>query len=427
MQIVTLKELDFETYAKDHEYASYYQTVEYGNVLKSMGFNVHYLGIKENDRLIGASLIVFKEIYMGKKIAYAPHGILFDYNNKEKVIELGKNLKRVFGKQGFMIFRMNPYIPATVKDKRGRTINVNKDINSIMKNIKSAGFKYMGQNKYFENELPRFEAIKLTDKPMNDIFKGLNKRIKHKIRRASGCGITILVDKEKKIDELYNFVKKKDIYSKKYLQAIVDNFNTSRLYYALLNTDSFVMEAKKRFEKEQETNNEYAKKIQNLRFANEKSRAKLLNKKMNSDKLLNVYKMDLVLATKLLEKYPKGLIIGGCLTVEYNNASYIVIDGYNKGLSHLNANYLIKWYILDDIEGRGLKYLNMNAVAGNFGNKNPYKNLNDSKLEYDTNIVEYIGEFNLILKKLNYLIYKRIKKENYQIKNDLKEKEEKKK
>ena len=178
MQIVTLKELDFETYAKDHEYASYYQTVEYGNVLKSMGFNVHYLGIKENDRLIGASLIVFKEIYMGKKIAYAPHGILFDYNNKEKVIELGKNLKRVFGKQGFMIFRMNPYIPATVKDKRGRTINVNKDINSIMKNIKSAGFKYMGQNKYFENELPRFEAIKLTDKPMNDIFKGLNKKNK---------------------------------------------------------------------------------------------------------------------------------------------------------------------------------------------------------------------------------------------------------
>lgn len=419
MQIVTLRDLEFENFANKHEYRNIYQTVEYARVMKSIGFNTHFIGIKEDNILIGASLIVYKEIYKGKKLAYAPRGILFDYTDKEKTIELGKAIKRLFKKQGFMIFRIDPYIPATIRDRNGKQINVNKDINNIMINIKSAGFKYKGQNKYFENEMPRFEGIKLTNENTNDMYNKLDKRIRHKINRASSCGITILKDEKKKTEELYEFVKGKNIYSKKYLQAIADNFKTSTLYYALLNTDSFVIEAKRRYEKEEEINNELANKIQNQKLS-PNARTKILNKKMNSDKLIDTYKNDLVLATELLRKYPKGLIIGGCLTVEYDNASFMIIDGYNKELGHLNANYLTRWYILDDLQNRGISYFNMNAISGNFTNKNPYKNLNESKLDYDITVAEYIGEFDLILNKLSYFMYKKFNKENnYKIKNDL--------
>ena len=426
MQIITLNPVDFEAFARNHEYKSYYQTVSYGNVMKAIGFNVHYIGIKDNDELIGASLIVYKEIYMGKKIAYAPRGILFDYTDKEKTIELGRKIKRLFKRQGFMLFRMDPFIPATIRDKNGKTIDINKDINNIMINIKSAGFIFEKKRLYFEKEHPRFEAIKVIDKDTGTIFRKLDKNIKHKLRRASGCGITVVVDSNKNVNELYEFVKDKGIYSKKYLEEIVKNFNNSKLYYALLNTDSFVIEAKKRFEREEEINNNYAKRIQSMKLGKDSTKkTKILNKKMDSDRLLDVYKADLVLATDLLRDHPKGLLIAGCLTVEYEGTSYMIADGYNKNLGHLDANYLIKWFIIDDLQNRGIKYFNMNAISGNFTKKNPYKHLNEAKLGFNVVPREYIGEFNLILDRFHYALYKTFDKDkNYQVKNDLKKETE---
>lgn len=53
---------------------------------------------------------------------------------------------------------------------------------------------------------------------------------------------------------------------------------------------------------------------------------------MESDRLLNVYKNQLVLATKLLQDYPNNLILGGALTIEYDNAIYLIVDGYDKNI-----------------------------------------------------------------------------------------------
>lgn len=421
MRIITLEPYQFDTFTKNHKYSNYYQTSSYGNTMSKNGFNIHYLGIKnDNDTLIGASLIVYKEVFMNKKIAYAPRGILFDYENVDNVKELVIKLKQILGKQGFMLLRMDPYIPATIRNKNGKVLNVNKEINKIMQNIKRAGFKYKGQNKFFENELPRYEAICILNKDPKILFKNLSKRTRHKINRAIGCGITILNDKNKNIEKLYEYIRSKTNLSKEYISDMVKNYKTSNIYYAILNTDSFVIEAKRRYEKELEKNDIIAKKIQNTRGNSSTIKKTVLNKKMESDKLINIYKNDLILATELLKTHPKGLVIGGALTIEYNNASYLIIDGFEKTYSHLNCNYLLKWYIINECNKKGLKYFNMNAIVGEFNKKNPYTNLNEMKLGFNTVPTEYIGEFDLVLNNFNYSIYKGLKKDkNYKLNKNL--------
>ena len=64
------------------------------------------------------------------------------------------------------------------------------------------------------------------------------------------------------------------------------------------------------YEKEIEINNELAIKIQTT--TNNNSKKKLINEKMESDKLVNTYKKNLVWATKLLKENPNGLIVGYC-------------------------------------------------------------------------------------------------------------------
>ena len=142
--------------------------------------------------------------------------------------------------------------------------------------------------------------------------------------------------------------------------------------------------------------------------------------KMESDRLIDVYKNDLVLATKLLKEYPKGLIISGLLTIDYNNSRYIIAEGYNKNFSHLNSNYLLKWYLIEKSKKQNLNYINMNALYGNFEKKNIYTNLNNAKLEYNSIPIEYIGEFDLILNNINYSMYQAFSKnKSYQFKRDL--------
>ena len=425
MKIITLDEQQFDTFAKNHKYSNYYQTSSYGKTMKENGFNIHYLGLKDDsNQIIGASLIIYKEIFIGKKIAYAPRGILINYKDRPLLQEMAQKLKQVLGKQGFLILRMDPYILATIRNKNGKVINMNKDINDIMKNIKSASFKYKGQNKFFENELPRYEAICPLNEDLRIIFKNLSKRTRHKINRAVGCGITIFNDKEKNINKLYEFIK--DKLSKKYIEDLIKNYETSNIYFAVLNTDSFVIEAKKRYEQELEKNDQLATKIQIIRQKIDTIKSKYLNAKMESDKLINTYKKDLVLATELLKKYPEGFIIGAALTIEHNDTSNFIIDGFDKKYSHLNCTYLIKWFIINEAKKKELKYVNFNAIVGEFKKQNPYKQLNELKLGLNTIPTEYIGEFELILNKFNYTLYKNFSKEkNYKLKNELTKKEEK--
>ena len=100
MKIVNLSSSQFDTYASKHKYRNYFQTSQYANVMVKFGYRAQFLGIADdNNSLLGATLIIYKEVFMGNKIAYAPHGILFDYEDTENTIELVKILKKTLGKQ----------------------------------------------------------------------------------------------------------------------------------------------------------------------------------------------------------------------------------------------------------------------------------------------------------------------------------------
>lgn len=420
MQIITLEPYQFDTFANNHKYSNYYQTSSYGKTMAENGFNVHYIGIVEDNTLIGASLLVFKTVFMNQKIAYAPRGILFDYNDPNKVKELADKLKEVLGRQGFIILRMDPYIPATIRNEKGIVKNMNQDINNIMINIKNAGFTYKGQNKYFENELSRYEGIYILNKNNKEILDSFKKRTRHKIYRAGSCGITVFKDENKNIDKLYELCKTKTDLPKKFIESLKNNFINSQVYYAIINTDSFVIDAKKRYEHELERNDHLSKMIQEQMNISKNVNQRLLNIKMESDKLTNVYKNDLVMATDLLKNYPQGLIVAGALTIEYNNSSYLIIDGFDNTYRHLNPSYLLKWFIIDDCNNRKLRYFNMNALVGEFKKQNPYKQLNEMKLGFSIIPTEYIGEFDLVLNNLNYMMYKGLSKDkNYKLKKDI--------
>ncbi len=411
MKLVTLNQQQFNKYASTHRYRNYCQTSSYGLSMLKLGYNVHYFGIVDGtNSLIGATMIVYKEVFMNNKIAYAPRGILFDYTDSKKVKELAECLKNLLGKQGFMLLRIDPYIPISIHSNDGNLINMNNQESIILENLATAKFEYKGKNLFFENEKPRWEALVLLNKNEDTLFENFDKRTRNKIRKASNFGIEVYDDTTKDIKELYEFIKKKEKKPIKYYEALVKNFGDNiDVYYAKINTESFIINSRKMYENEVLNNEQLAEKIQQY-APNDKERQNTLNKKMESDKLVSSYKNNMLLATELLKKHPEGILIGGALVIKYDNAAYIVTDGYNEEFSSLNASYLIKWQMILDYNHKGFKYLNMNAVVGEFEKKNEYSGLNEMKLGFNTIVTEYIGEFDLVLNNFTYNLFKSFNK-----------------
>lgn len=411
MKIVTLSPKQFDEYAKKHRYRNYYQSTAYGNTMIKFGYNIHYLGIvNEQNQLAGATLIIYREVFMGNKIAYAPRGILFDYNTKKEVEEMTKALKQLLGKQGFMLLRIDPYIPLSIRDKDGNIMNMNNQGEKIIENLQEADFSYKGKTLYFETEKPRWEGLILLNKDIREIFTNFEKRTRNKIRKATNSGIEIFKDEKKEVESLFEFVKRKTPKPIEFYKEMCKNYGDNiDVYYARLNTETFIINSRRTYEKEIEYNDTLANNIQNLSLP-EKDRNNYLNKKMESDKLLTTYKNTLVMATELLKNYPEGIIIGGALVISYDNAAYIFIDGIDERYTALNANYLLKWRMIEDYKRKGYKYLNLNAIVGDFEKKNKYSGLNDMKLGFNTTITEYIGEFDIILNSFTYNLYRKFNK-----------------
>ena len=204
MKIVKLNAAQFDKFSSTHKYRNYYQTSMYANVMSKFGYKSQFIGITdENNKLIGASVLIYKEVFMKNKIAYAPRGILFNYEDEEKTLELSETLKKILGKQGFMFLRIDPYIPLTIRDYKGSIMNFNNKGNHIINNLQKANFSYKGKNLYFETEKPRWEALVTLQRDVREIFAKFDKRTRNKIRKSINNGVIAVKDPNRNLNKLF--------------------------------------------------------------------------------------------------------------------------------------------------------------------------------------------------------------------------------
>ncbi len=410
MKVVNLKLDAFTEFVKNSKLDNFYQSVEYGNLMSKFGFSASYVGFIHDDSIIGASLILNRPIFMGFKYGYAPHGLIVDYNNMDMLPEMIKRLKSFLFKKSYLIIKIDPLIIKSVRDEEGKILESNPNIDNIMLKLKKNGFNHCGFNNYMEAVKPRWHAIlNIANKDAPTLFYELEKNVRNKLRKAVKYGIEIYKDNTFDIEKMYEFISNKGNYSLRYYKEFKNSFgNKFELYFARINTEVYVENSKQLYEKEAEINDYLNNLIQNEGLKGKDMRT-ILNKKMESDRILSSYKNHLVIATKLLKEYPNNLIIGGAIIINHNNKLYLLIEGYNDQYNNLGAGYLMKWKIIEKYAKSGIEYFDLNAISGDFTDNNKYKGLNEAKLGYNSKAIEYIGEFNLIVNKPMYALYRNTK------------------
>ena len=409
MRIITLREDEFNNYAQKHKYASFYQSSSYANFKNNQeNYDIHYLGFVENNNLIGATMVIYKHIFWGYKYAYAPRGFLIDYTNRRLIKELTYKLINLLKKQKFIFIKIDPPIIIKEHDFDGNLIYQSETSDNIINILKENRFEHLGFNLYNERMLSRFNVFsKLVDNNRN-LFNSFNSDVQKKIKDTNRMAVKVFIDESYDVNRFYDFIKKG--YGKKgknYFENLVDNFSKKdniKIFYAMIDSNKYAQNTNNLYNVELEKNEGLTKIIES--GDKKYDIQKVINDKIESDKVLNAYKKDILISTDFLRKYPDGLVCGAALVISHGKGAEILINYGLKEFEHFNVNSILNFEIMKYYSDKKFKYINLGSVSGNFSSKSKYYPMLENKKGFNSSIIEYIGEFDLIINPLMYKVYK---------------------
>jgi len=410
MKIIELSKKQFDDFSFNHKLASFYQSSFYGDLMAKNGFSTVYLGLITNEEtLIAATLILTQKKFWHFKSAYSPRGFLIDYTDLELLDIFTDLLKKYLEKNKIIYLRIDPPNINIERTKNGKELVGGLNNEKLVKFMKKIGYEHKGFNSFFETIKPRWNVVTKIDSPQN-LFAFLSKETKNKIRKAYKKGITIYKGNQNDIKLFYNFLDKKMAKKLSYYMDQYEIFSKNNIYdlfFAKLNPTIYMKTSKELFERESKRNNKLNNMIQESHKP--KKRDELINKKMNSDKLLDIYKSDLINSNKLYVSYPNGVVIAAASVIKFKETITFSEGGYDNNFKHFAPNHLLKWAVMNEYAKKGYKKINHGAITGDFSFDNPYYGLHQFKMGFDGEVEEFIGEFDLVINKSIYHTNRQIK------------------
>lgn len=405
MYIKELTNEEFNDFASNFPYKTFYQTPEYAFVMTKEKNEVFLVGLIDDNYTLAASLIIVEK-RNGFKYAYTPRGFLIDFNDYNLVEEFTRLLKDYLGKKDIVAIKINPMIVRNIYNTDKKIIYQNKQYTSIYEQLLKLGYSHCGYNDYFETIKPRFEAILNIEKNPEELFENIDKTYKKNIKNAIEDGLHVYKGDINDLKYLYEQSKYKYPRSYKFLQDIYKHYNQKGmvdLYYVKLNTEEYLINSQKEHEElEKETNELNYKIMENM----QKDKSKLINKKLTSDSLLNKYENKLITATSLLQSNPDGIVLASLMIIKYYGTVYMFMDGYDMKYRYLNAKHFLLWKVIEEYSKKGFKKFNFGGVS-NITKDDKYKGLNEFRMNFGACAIEYAGDFELVTNNTLYFMYKK--------------------
>lgn len=411
MKFVKLNEEEFRAFSDTHPLTSFHQTIEWGKLKETNGWKYYLVGVKDQDQIVAASLILEKKIFLHYNLAYAPRGFLIDYNNMELLEFFTTNLKNLLKKKKTIFLKIDPYAIHLERDIDGNIVENGIDNSSYTENLIKLGYNHTGYNKGLENLQPRWAvSLPLKGKTMDELFQNMEQKTRQLIHKNERNGLKIReitvdeLDIFKKImahtSERRNFIDRPFEY---YKNMLIHMKEKAKVIICEINLKDFISKMKQ----EVETNKlEIQKKENDIEVgANinvSKTKKKIEELKKSNEKLMikiKKYEQDMAEDGDVVP-------LGGIIYMIHGKEVLSLFGGayakYMELLSPYTTNYEMIKYAVEN----GYEKYNFYGIDGHYDDKkSELYGLYDFKRGFGGVVEEYIGEFNLILSKPLYSLY----------------------
>ncbi|WP_454948308.1 peptidoglycan bridge formation glycyltransferase FemA/FemB family protein [Gemella sanguinis] len=377
----------YTEFIKSHKHGNMMQAIEWSSIKNTWGA-VRVAVSDDEDNIIAAAQVLTR-----KGLWYVPRGPILDYNNKELLGFFLTNLKKFAKTKQAKLVKLD--IPIAVKDEKlanFKDVDVDRSNDELIKTFKSYGYNHKGFSLDMSSTIqPRFNTVTKLEKPVPDLFSKDTRRLirdaDKKFVEVRRCG------KENLDDFLFALActeKRKNISlrGREYFENLLDTFgNNALLYISYINVEKALKECHNRKEN-------LEKEIEELGEKSPKKKRTLEEQVAGTDKLIALFN------GLEIEDKSKDQVISAAITIAYGNHAEIIYAGMNEDFAKLPAQYKVFSDTMKKAQEMGISEVSMGGIEGS---------LNDSllgfKSKFSPNIVEYYGEFDLVISHVFNLMY----------------------
>ena len=377
----------YTEFIKSHKHGNMMQAIEWSSIKNTWGA-VRVVVSDDEDNIIAAAQVLTR-----KGLWYVPRGPILDYNNKELLGFFLTNLKKFAKTKQAKLVKLD--IPIAVKDEKlanFKDVDVDRSNDELIKTFKSYGYNHKGFSLDMSSTIqPRFNTVTKLEQPVPDLFSKDTRRLirdaDKKFVEVRRCG------KENLDDFLFALActeKRKNISlrGREYFENLLDTFgDNALLYISYINVEKALKECHNRKEN-------LEKEIEELGEKSPKKKRTLEEQVAGTDKLIALFN------GLEIEDKSKDQVISAAITIAYGNHAEIIYAGMNEEFAKLPAQYKVFSDTMKKAQEMGISEVSMGGIEGS---------LNDSllgfKSKFSPNIVEYYGEFDLVISHVFNLMY----------------------
>ena len=400
MQFLEITEKEYRKFWENHPLKTFLSAPEIGELRKSNGWDVYFVGVKENSDIVAAAMIVSHKRHFGKYEFYSPRGVLVDYENKELLDCFLKEIKNFVRKHHGYIFRMDPYVIYKERDIDGNIVEDGVDHSTVVSHLESLGFKKVS--------IPDMEqvgwmfSLPLEGKSCEQILKEMKPNTRNTIRKTEKIGITV---KELGYDELDRFQnimvetgerKNFSIRSVDYYQKMYELFHDKGevKYYV---TELDLVKYQKKLEEDKKSAEDKLSKLSNAKY-NE-------GQKKNLENEIASYEKRIKEAEDIRkEKNTDVITLSGSMFMIIQPEIIYLSSGNYEEFMKFNSQYLLQWMMIQYGIEHGFKKHNFYGIPANINEHPKDYGIYEFKRGFNGIVEELIGEFELPITWHYYLI-----------------------
>lgn len=395
MKFVTLTEKEFTKFAVSHPQESYFQTAEIANLRRTYGSTIHFLGVKEKDKVIAASMFSETKTLCGKKTFYAPRGFLIDYHNKKLLEFFTKELVEYVKKKNCMMIKIDPNVIYQVRDINGKEKKDEKPDDETIENLKSLGYRHYGFNTDFEFTQSRWNFRVTLDVPYETLKQQFSKSTRKNIEATYRKGIQVRIGTKEDLESMEEILVK-TAERKKFQYRTLDYY--TRMYEKmgdLMRIYIAYVEPKQYIECSKELLKEAEEKYQEVQYKMKKDMIgdKLKKQEENALKQIEKCKKDLEEAKEFEKENPNGKDIGVLISLKSGQEYLTLYSGYLVEYRKFTPKYaMYNEHILDAYRFK-IPYANFYGISGIFDPNDKNFGMYEFKRGFGGEVIEMIGEF----------------------------------
>lgn len=407
MKLTELDKQEFAEFSENNPQALFFQTPYWIEIKEQNNWSGKIVGFKENGEIIAATVLLFKKTPgLNAKLAYAPRGFLLDYSNFNLLEEFTKEIKKYLKTQNAFFLKINPYVDYQLRDVDGNIIEGTKQ-DFLMAKLQELGYIhngfYIDQDSKDDLEPRWISVLDIDGKSFDELYKNMRSGTKWGINNSKKNFITILEADEEKLFEFKNlmvhtaerrgFIDRPLSYYQE-MYKVLKRENAVKVLLAEIDFKALLDFSQEKFDKNSnrlsviKDNPKKAKEAAEIEFEQGCLAERIETLKGN-----------------IAEFGEKKVIAGGWYIMHGKEIVYLFGASYKPFMKY-NSQYLLQQVMIEYGTQNGYEKFNFYGIDGNFDKNSKHFGLFDFKRGFGAVVHELIGEFDLIISKPTYTLYK---------------------